>query len=156
MPTLEHIRELPPPTLSAKDRALVRVAQQCVMASLDHSRAVAITVTTDSGEQPSIQVPPAALRFIGQLLGALGEGRPVALLPAEQEFTTVEAANFLKVSRPFLIKELEANRLPYRKVGSHRRIALEDLMAYARDMRARQTTALEQLAANARALGLDY
>jgi len=69
--------------------------------------------------------------------------RPIVLMPTEQEFTTVEAPNFLNVSRPFVIKEMEAGRLPHRKVGSHRRIALGDLLAYAQKMRAQQANALE-------------
>lgn len=68
----------------------------------------------------------------------------------------MEAANFLNVSRPFVIKEMEAGRLPHRKVGSHRRIALEDLLAYAQNMRTQQASALERLADNARELGLEY
>jgi excisionase family DNA binding protein len=80
----------------------------------------------------------------------------VILVPADQEFTTVEAANFLNVSRPFVIKEIESGRLPHRKVGSHRRIAFEDLMAYARKMREQQASALERMADNAREMGLDY
>lgn len=41
-------------------------------------------------------------------------------------------------------------------VGTHRRVAFEDLMAYTRKMRERQEGALERLAENARELGLDY
>jgi len=44
----------------------------------------------------------------------------------------VEAAHFLNVSRPFVIKEMESGRLPYRKVGTHRRVALHSLMDYQR------------------------
>jgi excisionase family DNA binding protein len=94
--------------------------------------------------------------LIGQLLGAMSSGKPIVLMPAEQEFTTVEAAHFLNVSRPFVIKEIEAGRLPHRKVGSHRRISLEDLIGYAENMRSQQTSALERLADNASELGLDY
>ena len=68
----------------------------------------------------------------------------------------MEAANFLNVSRPFVIKEIEEGRLPHRKVGTHRRVAFEDLVAYAREMRKRQDSALERMAENARNLGLDY
>ena len=82
--------------------------------------------------------------------------RPVALIPAKQEFTTVEFAAFLNVSRQFLIKEIEAGRLVHRMVGTHRRIAFEDLIAYARKMREKQVTALDRMAQNARKLGLDY
>jgi len=156
MRTSDRVREVSPPLLSAKDKEMVRVAQRCIMASLDHSRAASITLTTDTGECPTVEVPPSALRLIGQLLGAMSEGRPVVLMPTKQEFTTVEAANFLNVSRPFVIKEIESGQLPHRKVGSHRRIALDDLMAYAQKMRAQQLSALDRLADNARELGLDY
>lgn len=135
---------------------MARAAHRCIVAALDHSRAATITVTTDTGECPTVELPPAALKLIGQLLGAMSQGRPITLMPTEQEFSTVEAANFLNVSRPFVIKEIEAGRLAHRKVGSHRRIAFEDLLEYAQQMRARQTNALERMADNARELGLDY
>ncbi len=135
---------------------MARVAQRCIMAALDHSRAVQITLTTDKGEHPTVAVPPAALKLIGQVLGAMSEGRPIMLIPAQQEFTTVEAAHFLNVSRPFVIKEIEAGRLPYRMVGTHRRIAFEDLVAYGKKMREKQAAALERMAENARELGLEY
>ena len=98
-------------------------------------------------------VPPAVLRFIGQTLGMMARRQPIVLMPQKQELSTVEVANFLNVSRPFVIKEIEAGRLKHRKVGSHRRVLYEDLLAYARDMRAEQETALERMADNARELG---
>jgi uncharacterized protein YbjQ (UPF0145 family) len=55
-----------------------------------------------------------------------------------------------------VIKEIEEGRLPHRMVGTHRRIAFEDLLAYARKMREKQAAALERMAENARELGLDY
>jgi excisionase family DNA binding protein len=126
------------------------------MEALDHSRAAAITLTTDKGDQPTIALPPQALKFIGELLGALSEGQPVVLMPAKRELTTVEAAHFLSVSRPFVVKEISEGRLPHRMVGTHRRVLVEDVMAYARKMREQQAQALERMAENARELGLDY
>lgn len=156
MRTLAKARQVVPPPMSPKDIEMARVAQRCIMESLDHSRAASITLTTDTGEHPSVEVPPAALKLIGQLLGAMSEGRPIALVPSNQELSTVEAAHFLNVSRPFVIKEIEAGRLPHRMVGTHRRVAFEDLLAYARKMRENQEAALERLAENARELGLEY
>jgi excisionase family DNA binding protein len=154
--TLEKSRQVLPPPLSRQDMEMARVAQRCITETLDHSRAAAITLTTDSGQHPTVDVPPAALKLIGQLLGALSEGRPITIVPSNQEFSTVEAARFLNVSRPFVIKEIESGRLPHRMVGTHRRVAFEDLIAYARKMRERQEAALERLAENSRELGLDY
>mgnify|MGYP001810352373 FL=1 len=113
-------------------------------------------MTTDTGEQPCVEVPPAALKVIGQLLGAMSQGQSIALMPAERELTTVEAAHCLNVSRPFVIKEMEAGRLPYRKVGTHRRVTLKHLLDYEQKMRTQHEQALDRLADNARELGLDY
>lgn len=76
-------------------------------------------------------------------------------MPAKQEFTAVKVANFLNVSRPFVIKEIAAGNLPSRMVGTHRRVAFEDLVNYARKMRSRQEAALDRLAENSRELGLN-
>ena len=62
----------------------------------------------------------------------------------------------LNVSRPFLIKQMEAKLLPYRLVGSHRRVTAEDLMAYRQTMQAGQADALKRMADNAADLGVDY
>jgi excisionase family DNA binding protein len=156
MQTKDPIRKLEPPKMSAQELEMARVAQRCIMEALDRSKAVSITLMSDGDEQPSVAVPPAALKLIGQLLGALSEGRPVVLMPGKQELTTVEAANYLNVSRPFVIKEIEAGRLPHRMVGRHRRIAFEDLVTYERKMREKQRAALERMAENERELGLDY
>ena len=156
MSTIEKTRQLIEPPMSKKDIEMARVAQRCIMESLDYSRAAAITLTTDTGEHPEVELPPAALRFIGQLLGAMSEGRPITLMPSKQEFSTVEAANFINVSRPFVIKEIDAGRLEHRMVGTHRRIPFEDLVNYMNTMREKQNAALDRMAENARDLGLDY
>ncbi|PFH27080.1 excisionase family DNA-binding protein [Burkholderia sp. JKS000303] len=156
MRTADRIREVTPPPMSEHELEMARVAQRGIMEALDHSRAAVITLTTDKGEHPSVDVPPAALKLIGQLLGAMSEGRSITLMPANREFTTVEAAHFLNVSRPFVIKEIEQGRLPHRMVGTHRRVAFDDLVAYANMMREKQACALERMADNARELGLDY
>lgn len=156
MTTLDKTRQVVPPPMSQKDIEMARIAQRCIMEALDHSRAAAITLTTDAGDHPSVELPPAALRFIGQLLGAMSEGRPITLIPSKREFSTVEAANFMNVSRPFVIKEIESGRLKHRMVGTHRRIAFEDLAEYMNAMQQKQKAALDRMAQNARDLGLDY
>lgn len=156
MTAIEKGRQVSPPKLSAQEVEMARAAQRCIMEALDHSRAAAITLTTTDGSHPTVELPPGALKLIGQLLGAMSEGRPITLMPSKQEFSTVEAANFLNVSRPFVIKEIEQGRLPHRKVGTHRRVAFDDLVTYALEMRKRQESALERMAENARELGLDY
>jgi len=153
--TLEKER-LIPPTLSVDEADLVRAAQEMIMESLDHGRAAHISVDCESGTNPSIAVPPQVLKVVGQVLGMMAQGRPIVLMPTTQEFSTVEAAKYLNVSRPFVIKEIDAGRLAHRKVGTHRRIAYEDLIAYARAMRVDREAALDRMAQNAQELGLTY
>ena len=82
--------------------------------------------------------PGATLAYL-----SLAAGRGVSIIPENAELTTVQAAEVLNVSRPFLIKLLEDGSIPHRKVGKHRRVRMEDIMSYkaaidsAREARAR-------------------
>ncbi|MCB1907276.1 MAG: excisionase family DNA-binding protein [Rhodocyclaceae bacterium] len=144
------------PVASPRDQEMARAAQRCIVEALDRSRAVTITVTADDGSIPPVELPPSALKLMGQLLGLMSEGRSIVLVPEKQELSTVEAANFLRVSRPFVIKEIEEGRLACRKVGSHRRIQFDELRRYADEMKVKRADALDRMAKNARDLGLDY
>lgn len=153
--TIDRDKLVPPP-LNDRETEMVRTAERMIMACLDHSRAATITIESDDGSSPSVQVPPQVLRVLGQTLGLMARHQPIMLVPEKQELSTVEAANYLNVSRPFLIKEIEAGRLVHRMVGTHRRVKFSDLMDYAKAMREKQQEALDKKAANARELGLEY
>jgi excisionase family DNA binding protein len=153
--TLDRDRFVPPP-LNESETEMVKAAERLIMACLDHSRAATITIESDDGSTPSVRVPPQVLRVLGQALGLMARHQPIMLIPEKQELSTVEAANFLNVSRPFVIKEIEEGRLNHRMVGTHRRILFSDLMTYAKAMRAKQQQALDKMAENARELGLEY
>lgn len=141
------------PVPTKTDMELARVAQRCIMEALDRSKAVKIKLESEDGSMPPIELPPASLRLIGNLLGLMSEGRPFTLMPEKQELTTVEAANFLNVSRPFVIKEINAGRIPYRMVGSHRRVLLTDLIEYAKQMQKSREDALDILSQLSEDLG---
>lgn len=49
-----------------------------------------------------------------------------------EELTTQQAADALKVSRPTIIKAIEDGRLAARKIGKHRRVRVYDFNAFAR------------------------
>lgn len=155
MTAIKRERDAVLPMPSKTDMELARVAQRCIMEALDRSRAVQIKLESEVGDIPPIQLPPASLRLIGQLLGLMSEGRPFTLMPEKQELTTVEAANFLNVSRPFVIKEIDAGRIPHRLVGSHRRILLSDLIEYAQQMQVSREVVLDDLSQLSKDLG-DY
>ena len=67
------------------------------------------------------------------------------LYPESSELTTKQAADVLGVSRPFLIRVLEAGTIPYRKVGRHRRVLMKDVLAYKQSMQVKRRAALDDL-----------
>lgn len=81
-------------------------------------------------------------------------GRAMLLIPEKQVLTTFAAAKLLDVSRPFLVKLLDEGKIPSFKVGSHRRVHLEDLMRYKKQRDGEQKAAIDEIAQLSQDLGL--
>jgi excisionase family DNA binding protein len=90
------------------------------------------------------------------ILGAMASGQGITLIPENAELTTVQAADILNVSRPFMIKLLEEGALPYRKVGKHRRVLMEDVMNYKRAIDQEREAVLDKLVADAQEQDMGY
>ncbi|MCY3574563.1 MAG: helix-turn-helix domain-containing protein [Chloroflexi bacterium] len=105
-------------------------------------------------EEEVIVLPAAIVTLLLGMLRMQANGLSVALTPLHSELTTSQAADIINVSRPYLIKLLEAGEIPYFKVGSHRRIRREDVMTYKQNQRRERTAILDELTAEAQRLGL--
>ena len=143
----------PPP--SAQEAALARSSGQSLSRLIRKSQPVTLKVTDADHEQP-IELPPGAVLLLMDILEAMAAGRGIRLIPENAELTTVQAADVLNVSRPFLIKLLEEKALPCRKVGAHRRIRMEDVMAYKARIDANREAVLDQLVAEAQEHDMGY
>lgn len=145
---------------SKEEIELAKAAQRCIVSALDYSRAVNIAIGEDGVEQLEDsaiwRLPPKVLRLIADLLGSLAQGKAVAIVPKELDVTTQEAAMFLSVSRPYLVRLLEEGKMPYHKVGTHRRIRFEDLILYKQERTKISGDALQELVDQAQELGLGY
>lgn len=101
-----------------------------------------------------VRLPPAVYEVIAQVISALRAGRAVTVAPLAQRLTTQEAADLLGVSRPTLVKLLEDGKIPFEQPGRHRRIRLDDLIAYRDKRRVERAESLDELVRVTEELGL--
>jgi excisionase family DNA binding protein len=106
----------------------------------------------ETGEK--IRVPLKALKLLSKILKELGKGKPVSILPNATEMTTQAAAEMLGCSRPHLVNLLEQGKIPFTKVGKHRRIKLQDLNEYKRQTKLKQRQLLAEMMQDDEAAGL--
>jgi excisionase family DNA binding protein len=103
-----------------------------------------------------VVVPVAAIHMLIEILNQMAAGNAVSLVPVHAELTTQQAANLMNVSRPYLVKQLEAKKIPYHKTGRHRRIRFDDLMAYKQRVDEECQQAADELTRQAQELGMGY
>jgi len=108
------------------------------------------------GARKSIELPEGAIHLLKEILQYMAMGKAITLIPSDSELSTQQAADMLGVSRPHLVKLLEEGKIPYRKIGSHRRILFEDIGKYDMELRKTRSERLSFLNKQAQELNLGY
>ena len=134
---------------SQRDAALAKRAGRALEALAEGIQ----PVSARFGDQ-TVDLPASALRLLREILDWMAQGKGVALTPLHAELTTRQAAELLQVSRTHLVQLLDGGRIPYRKVGSHRRVRAEDILAWRRETELHRRAALDGLTARDQELGL--
>jgi len=111
-------------------------------------------VAPDGGGGETVTIPTAAFRLLVTILAQMASGNAVRLIPHHAELTTQEAAELLNVSRPYLVRLLDDGRIPFRRVGTHRRVLFKDVMTYKTEHRRARKAALDELSRLSQELGL--
>lgn len=134
-------------TLLAKQTSRVLAARQ------NDSDPLSLRLLDAPGKE-TVQLPAVAVRLLVRILEEMARGNAVTLIPVHAELTTQEAADLLNISRPSLIQLLQEGEIEYRKVGTHRRVRFEALMAHKRKADAERRAALAELVAYDQEIGL--
>lgn len=145
-----------------------RLADRAVLPSRDDAELAAqasrqMLRTKHQGAELRVQVGAETLRLpdavgdlLYRLLTEMAQGNAVTVIPIHAELTTQEAADFLNVSRPYLVRLLDEGKLPHGMVGTHRRVKFSDLAAFRKQSEEERRIAMDELAAQSQALGMGY
>lgn len=140
---------------SQADSALAKESSRRLVAHLNRADGFRLEMKSGTTSEELV-LPPSVLRVLIGVLNEMGQGNAVTLTPLRAELTTQQAADLLNVSRPHVVKLLDEGALPSRKVGTHRRVQLEDLLAYKRDRDTKRHAALDELTALSQDLDMGY
>lgn len=100
-------------------------------------------------------LPREALALLRDLLANMAQGNGVTIVPMHAELTTQQGADLLNVSRPYFVGLLETGKIPFRKVGTHRRVLYEDLIAYKKKRDKESEELLDELTRQAQDLKME-
>ena len=145
-------RQLPP---SEQESTIARTSKQTLERYVREDEPLTLQVIDQNQDEP-IELPAGAVTLLLDILDAMSAGKGITLIPENAELTTAQSADILNVSRPFLIKLLDEGQIPYRKVGKHRRIRIEDVMNYKHAIDREREEALDQLVADAQEQDMGY
>ena len=151
--TLQAIDFMAP---TKKEAVLVAESSKQLAACLQIDEASVLQIGEEGHGVTKMMIPQRALQLFLDILTQLGKGNAVSLTPVHEELTTQEAADLLNVSRPYFVQLLEKRELPYRKVGSKRRVLAKDVLSYKTAIEEKRQKVLDQLAAQAQELDMGY
>jgi excisionase family DNA binding protein len=110
-----------------------------IFAKPDH-----VALIDSQGNQTHI--PEALFAHFARIVRLMSERKAIVMLPEDEAFTTQAAANYLGMSRQFLVNLLEKGEIPHHRVGTHRRVTFKDLLEYEKTRDRTRREAMDQLA----------
>ena len=108
----------------------------------DHRSA---TLRLGGAEDREITLPDSILRLVYEALVSAATGKRLRLVEEDEEVSPEKAAEFLQVSRPYLVRLLDNGEIPFHYVGTHRRVTMSDLIEYKHKRKIRSKEALQRM-----------
>ncbi len=117
----------------------------------DHGTA---SLKLGGAEGQEITLPDSILRLVYEALASAATGKRLRLVEEDEEVSPEKAAEFLQVSRPFLVRLLDNGEIPFHHVGTHRRVTMSDLIEYKRKRKVKSKEALQRMVELSEEMGL--
>jgi excisionase family DNA binding protein len=150
------VRELEVPDQTTAEQAASAVADLTNFLRAHPTPTARVQLCADDADgETQVVIPSVAFHFFVDVLAEMANGNAVTVAPVHAELTTQQAADILNVSRPYLIKLLDDDRIPHRRVGNRRKVLLVDLLNYKRADDRRRLEVLDDLTRETAELGLD-
>ena len=153
MNAINELLDKPNAVLPSKKDAELATESSRVLSALGQGNGE-FKVHLEGGQE--LVLPSAVKTLLILLLTEMSRGNAVRIIPIHAELTTQEAAEFLNVSRPHVIKLLERGEIKFHMTGTHRRIRFEDLAEFRKRKESERDEAMNQLASQAQDLGMGY
>jgi excisionase family DNA binding protein len=156
-PLQEQIRRMTPVSASRDTLAELGAASELLARTLGGRKtkkrmSLQPRLVGPTGEE--ISLPEPMFHLLARIAEVLARGDAVTIVPVGQELTTQQAADLLNVSRQYLIRLLDDNELPFTRTGGkHRRLRIEDVLAYKATRDHEREEGLDELAAMTQNMG---
>ena len=148
--TLSNVVHLP----TAQEAEEAKITSRA-LSKYAHNERLHLKIASNN-EAEDLILPGYAINLLLAMLTEMSKGNAITVMPIHAELSTQETAELLNVSRPHLVDLLEQGKIPFRKVGTHRRILANDVFDYKQRIDEARFKALDDLAAQAQELGMGY
>ncbi|MEI6529846.1 MAG: helix-turn-helix domain-containing protein [Candidatus Falkowbacteria bacterium] len=148
--TLSNVVHLP----TAQEAEEAKITSRA-LSKYAHNERLHLKIASNN-ESEDLILPGYAINLLLAMLTEMSKGNAITVMPIHAELSTQETAELLNVSRPHLVDLLEQGKIPFRKVGTHRRILANDVFDYKQRIDEARFKALDDLAAQAQELGMGY
>ena len=148
--TLSNVVHLP----TAQEAEEAKITSRA-LSKYAHNERLHLKIASNN-ESEDLILPGYAINLLLAMLTEMSKGNAITVMPIHAELSTQETAELLNVSRPHLVDLLEQGKIPFRKVGTHRRILANDVFDYKQRIDEARLKALDDLAAQAQVLGMGY
>lgn len=117
---------------------------------------VKLSIEGSNEETDSFVLPGVVMQMLLDILSEFSQGNAIGVIPHKAELSTQRAANLLNVSRPYLVKLLDEGKIDHKKVGTHRRVLVGDLLNYKKEIDSARNKSLDDLSQLSQELDMGY